>query len=266
MDSSAISGAVGELVYSEKFAEERASMAKSKAARARGSLELGGDRKPITFDAIFRAGTPREIFGTELSRFQSRGMPDGGTGIELVIKGQDFGREFSDFTIHLCGIAIEPPPRNDDGRISIPGWFLRFDEIQDWEGDAQIYLRRIYCRGTRAYIKESWYRLTEWITTIVDIEDIPPRSRFKEISRLAKGFAMRFSSELNRQGRPTGPAFDTDKQMFSDKLKTAYTFLQELEPSKRLARIDVAMQMDYSLSTFKRRLKAFGIPWPPKFE
>lgn len=241
-------------------------MAKSKAVVVRGSFETRANRKKkkiITFDAIYREGTLKEIFSHELSRFQARGMADG-TGLELTIKGEDLGRDFADFTIYMAGVAIEPPPRDDDGRISIRGSFLNFSSEIRGEWAAQIYLRHIYHRGTRAYIKESWYRLTDWITTVVDIEYIRPSLRADQVCRLAKGFPLPFSSDVQFKGRPPGPAFDPDMETFLDKLRKAYSFIQEIDGHASQA--DVAAQMRYSLPTLKRRLKDFGIAWPPLFK
>ncbi len=66
-----------------------------------------------------------------------------------------------------------------------------------------------------------------------------------------------------KAGRPSGPAFDRDKQAFIERLNEAYAFLWE-RYDQRPSQIDTAEQMGYKLSTFKRRLASFGVSWPPQ--
>lgn len=174
------------------------------------------------------------------------------------------------------GVVTQHTPQ-DTSLTAIPGFrffnwageygvgpsFISGDSPPFHAYDVRIFRVRTYQREADTFEEKVWRpNLDTWETVIREVRDIPDNYANQRLRDSLLGANEKQTlQQVQLKGRPPGPAFDPDKQIFLDKLREAYSFLQKVDG--RPSQIDVAAQMDYSLATFKRRLRAFGITWPP---
>lgn len=171
-------------------------MAKSKKLSVYGRIRLGNNYFDIS-ESEYQEGMPEEIFlASDMNHLMARGMP-AGTSIKLTISGNQVSTKYKDFVIELRGVAVYDPVKGPN-RIC-----LIFDGEPRGEWCVQVFQTDIYIKGMGAFIKQMWYSLIGWHTTIQYIQLIPSKYQSAQVSRLSKGLDL--VTELVRRGRRPDP-------------------------------------------------------------
>lgn len=202
------------------------------------------------------------------------GLPLKGRYALSSTPGELYGKAYKDFTVltlsFFLGKVNELDATSAYGIFTVSG-----DEDEPFKHVWQVCFMEISRKGVDSVIRYLWDR--NHFQSLVSIDNINSdlhssinngtehvaSDSIAKLKRLLPGLKI-IEMEEKRPGRPRKTVSDSAKQDFLNRLKASYRKLQEIDGSPP-AQIDVASEMNISCSTLRRRLREFGISWPPKF-
>ena len=184
------------------------------------------------------------------------GMPPDAIWKEITLPGASSGEEWQAYQVSMFGMSAGfsewPPPW--------PFWRLFQTGGQGPGIVAQLWLRRVHCLDTPAFIEARWH--PERGDTVV-LRGLEAVTRFGDAQRALRG--LRLLRLLDERGRPKGSR-SVPKAEFRAKLPTfyfAYVDQHGEPPSQEW----LADQFGVELRTLARYLdedRRDGIPYPPR--